>query len=154
VAAATLAAAETEVGRPAPEIEGEDAEGRRFKLSDHRGKVVVLSFWASWCPPCMELVPEERILVERMEGKPFVLLGINSDLTREKFREINSAKKVPWRSWWNGVNELISTQWNVETWPTLYVLDRKGVIRSGRLSFRDVREKKLDRLVELLIREE
>ena len=52
----------------APEIEGESVDGRTLKLSDYRGKVVVLSFWASWCGPCMDLVPDERTLVNRLEA--------------------------------------------------------------------------------------
>ena len=53
------------VGKPAPEIEGVDLDGKPSKLSDYRGKVVVLVFWGSWCGPCMEQVPHERDLAER-----------------------------------------------------------------------------------------
>jgi thiol-disulfide isomerase/thioredoxin len=67
------------VGKLAPEIEGEDLDGHKLKLSDYRGKVVMISFWASWCGPCMRLVPDERALAERMKGKPFVLVGVNGD---------------------------------------------------------------------------
>ena len=67
------------IGQVAPEITGDDIEGVSLKLSDYRGKVVVLSFWATWCGPCMAMVPHERSLVKRMEGKPFALLGFNGD---------------------------------------------------------------------------
>ena len=48
------------------------------------GKVVVLVFWGSWCGPCMAAVPHERQLVERFKGRPFVVVGVNSDEDREK----------------------------------------------------------------------
>src|SRR5262249_11221811 len=60
-----------EVGCIAPEIEAEDVDGRPMKLSGSRGKVVMISFWATWCGPCMGMVPQEKTLVERMKGRPF-----------------------------------------------------------------------------------
>ena len=67
------------VGRVAPEIERQDIDGKPMKLSEYRGKVVVLCFWGTWCGPCMAMVPLEKALVERLKGRPFALLGINSD---------------------------------------------------------------------------
>src|SRR5437867_4924270 len=70
------------IGKPAPEIEGEDLNGQPMKLSDYRGKVVVLTFW--W-PGYIE-APDHRKLVERMSGKPFAFLGVygDDDLTKAK----------------------------------------------------------------------
>jgi hypothetical protein len=70
------------VGRPAPEITGEDLDGKPMKLSDYRGKVVLLTFWGHWCGPCRSMYPHERSLVKRLEGQPFALLGVNSDTDR------------------------------------------------------------------------
>ena len=67
------------VGKPAPEIDGVDLDGKPMKLSDYRGKVVVVVFWGSWCGPCMAEVPHERELVERLKGKPFALLGVDCE---------------------------------------------------------------------------
>lgn len=89
-------------GRLAPDIEGEDLDGVAFKLSDHRGKVVILSFWASWCGPCMAMVPHERELVRRFEGRPFVLIGINGDMDKSTVLPIIEKQKISWRSFWAG----------------------------------------------------
>jgi hypothetical protein len=58
------------VGKVAPEIECDGVDGKKFKLSDHRGKVVAVVFWAAWCGPCMADVPHEREMTERLHGKP------------------------------------------------------------------------------------
>ena len=119
------------VGRVAPEIVGEDLDGKPLKLSDHRGKVVVVCFWATWCGPCMAMVPHERELVARMAGKPFALLGVNSDEARDrdKARKIAREKQMTWPSWWDGGHRgAIQTAYDVTHWPTVYVLDAGGVI--------------------------
>ena len=119
------------VGKVAPEIEGESVDGKPLKLSDYRGKVVVLSFWASWCGPCMDLVPHERALVKRLEGRPFALLGIDGDADRQKALKTMAKEGMNWLSWWDRTDGdgPIATQWNVRGWPTIYILDRNGVIR-------------------------
>jgi AhpC/TSA family len=78
------------VGKRAPEIEGQDLDGKKLKLSNFKGKVVVLVSWATWCAPCMAMVPHERELVKRLDGKPFALLGVNCDGDREKARRWQS----------------------------------------------------------------
>jgi thiol-disulfide isomerase/thioredoxin len=119
------------VGKVAPEIKGESVDGKVLKLSDYRGKVVVLSFWASWCGPCMDLVPHERSLVERLKGKPFALLGIDGDADRQKALKAIAKERMNWPSWWDqrDGDGPIATAWNVRGWPTLYILDHNGVIR-------------------------
>jgi peroxiredoxin len=139
------------VGKPAPEISGEDLDGKALRLSDHRGKVVVVCFWGTWCAPCMAMVPHERELVERMKGKPFALLGVNSDEAgdREKARTATREKQMTWPSWWDGgFRGAIQTAYDVPHWPMVYVLDPSGVIR-----YIDVRGKDLDQAVDALIAE-
>jgi len=139
------------VGRVAPEVEGEDVDGRPMKLSDHRGKVSVIVFWGTWCGPCMQEVPHERSLVERLKDEPFVLLGVNGgDEDRERVKQVMQAEGISWRSWWDGKTQdgPIATRWNVDVWPTLYVLDPAGVIR-----YKDIRGEQLDVAVDTLLKE-
>jgi hypothetical protein len=78
------------------------------------------------------MYPHERSLVKQMEGKPFALIGVNSDRDRGQLKEVLKKENITWRSFWNGKEGTggpISKQWNVHGWPTLYVLDHKGVIR-------------------------
>jgi thiol-disulfide isomerase/thioredoxin len=137
------------IGRVAPELEGEDLDGQKIKLSDYRGKVLVLSFWATWCGPCMQMVPHERKLVERLKGKPFVLLGVNGDEDRAKLKPVLLKEQITWRSFWNGgADGPISTAWNARGWPAVFVLDPQGVIR-----FRAVQYEALDAAVDQLLKE-
>jgi hypothetical protein len=78
------------------------------------------------------MFPHERSLVKQLEGKPFALIGVNSDKDKEKLKEKSEAAGITWRSFWNGPEGTggpISKEWNVRGWPTLYVLDAQGVIR-------------------------
>jgi hypothetical protein len=85
--------------------------------------------------------------VQRMQGRPFALLGINSD-PKDRLRKVIEKEKITWPSWWDGGNPSgpIARKWNVHGWPTVYVLDQNGVIR-----FKNVREKPLDEAVEKLL---
>ena len=77
------------------------------------------------------MYPHERSLVKRLEGKPFVLLGVNSD-GRGVLREAIKKQKMTWRSWWDGgsTGGPIASQWNIQGWPTLYLIDSKGILRN------------------------
>lgn len=78
------------------------------------------------------MFPHERSLVKRLEGKPFALIGVNSDPDKKDCLEKNVKQEITWRSFWNGPSGTqgpISAEWNVTGWPTLYAIDHKGVIR-------------------------
>jgi hypothetical protein len=77
------------------------------------------------------MYPHERSLVKRLEGKPFVLIGVNSDKDRAELKKVLDKEKITWRSFWNGgsTQGRISSRWGVRGWPTLYLIDAKGVIR-------------------------
>ena len=139
------------IGKEVPDIEGEDLDATRLKLSDYRGRVNVLVFWASWCGPCMAMVPHERKLVERTKNQPFALIGVNGDPDRGKARQVAKKESMTWRSFWNGregPHGPISRAWNVRAWPTVYVLDHRGVIRA-----KNVTEEDLDKVVDQLLKE-
>ena len=96
------------------------------------------------------MYPHERSLVKRLEGKPFALVGINSDRDKQKLSERMKEENITWPSWWNGGSTQgpISTAWNVHGWPTIYVLDDKGIIR-----YKDVRGEAMDKAVNTLLKE-
>ena len=97
------------------------------------------------------MYPHERSLVKRLEGKPFALLGVNSDRSLAKLRPRLAEEKITWRSFWNGTKgtrDGIAGRFGVRAWPTIYVLDAKGVVRFTR-----VRGEAMDKVVDELLAE-
>jgi thiol-disulfide isomerase/thioredoxin len=125
------------LGREVPEVSSQDVEGHDLKLSQFRGKVVLLNFWATWCGPCMQMVPLERALAERYKGRPFALLGVNGDSTQEAAKATMQKEQMTWPSFWNsdvpGGN--LADNWNIRGWPTFYVLDPNGIIRFKGMAY-------------------
>ena len=139
------------VGKPAPEVESATLDGKKVKLSDYKGKVVLLDIWATWCGPCKEMIPHERKLVEGMKGKPFELVSVSADdkkATLEKFLE---TEKMPWTHWWqDGPESAVLTKFRVRAFPTLYLIDHAGVIRHKWVGAPET--EKLDAAVEELVK--
>jgi peroxiredoxin len=135
------------IGKVAPEIEGHDLYDRSMKLSDYRGKVVVLVFWSALCSIEHE-TREHRRLVEQMEGKPFVLLGIHADDSTEKAKAAAEKYEMSWPSFQDAREGPIAKTYNIHGWPTIYVLDRKGVIRYRGLYHRSEIAAAADKLLQ------
>jgi thiol-disulfide isomerase/thioredoxin len=145
-----------DVGKPVPEIAGVDLDGKTFRLSDYRDKVVVLDFWATWCGSYRVMFPRYRALLERVRGKPFVLLSVNGDGDKERVRELMKKELATWRTWFDGGGSANTTgpiahQFNVRGWPTVYLIDHRGIIRHRFLSTPTAR--RMDTLIDTLVEE-
>jgi thiol-disulfide isomerase/thioredoxin len=119
-------------GPPAKDISGRDHDGVTFSLSDpeFRGKVVMVDFWAGWCGPCRGMFPHNKELVEKMKGRPFVLLGVSGDNSFEEFQQVHIGSKLNWRSWWDErPGQKIVRDYGVQYWPTIILIDHNGKIR-------------------------
>jgi thiol-disulfide isomerase/thioredoxin len=136
-------------GQVAPEIRGKDHEGKPFALGDYRGKVVVLTFSASWCGPCVGMYPLERELVKKLADKPFALVSVNADEDVATLKKSIASGEITWRCWWDGgMDGPITTRWGVAAIPEVFVLDRAGVIRK-----KNVRGEELEKAVMALLEE-
>lgn len=138
-----------EIGQQAPEIEGQDIDGKTFKLSDYRGKVVFLDFWGHWCGPCRGMYPHERSLVKDNEGKPFALLGVNSGDSEILLEKLKKEGELTWRFWLDKEGEIIKA-WDIEAFPTIYLLDQRGVVR---FKFEGAQGAVIDRALKQLLAE-
>ena len=118
--------------------------------------MVVISFWATWCGPCMRLVPHDKALVEKMKGRPFVLVGVNGDDDRERAKAVSAKEGINWRSFWSGsARQGIPLEWGVSSWPTIFVIDGNGVIRDNGLVFRHEVDRSAtpNKMIETLVEE-
>ncbi len=121
------------IGRKAPEIVGKDIRGKAMKLSDYRGKVVVLDFGSHRsCGVCRQMYPGLRSMVEEYRDKPFALLGISVEDDVKELVALADKGENTWPVWWDGENMdgPLTSQWVIRSMPTFFVLDQKGVIRN------------------------
>ncbi len=95
------------------------------------------------------MYPYERSLVKKMEGKPFVLLGVNTDRDREKLKAVMQHERITWRSWFDGsTSGPICQEWGVRGFPTVHLIDHRGIIR-----YVQVDEGEIDAVLDKLIAE-
>lgn len=134
------------VGKVAPEVLCLNIDGdKEDKLSNYKGKVVVLDIWATWCGPCKAMIPHEREMNEKLKGKPFAFISISGDDTKEKLTSFLEKEKMPWVHWFADRKGILK-DWNIRFYPTMYILDHKGVIRAKGLRGEEL-EKKVNELV-------
>ena len=116
----------------APDAAFEDAAGQSVKLDDFRGKVVVLNFWATWCPPCVKEMPALDKLQAELGGEDFEVVAISVD--REGFDAVG-----PFYAHY-GLENLavyldqtasLQQQFGISGLPVTFILDRDGMVRGG-----------------------
>jgi thiol-disulfide isomerase/thioredoxin len=134
----------------APPLDGTDTNGNRFNLADQRGKVVVVDFWATWCKPCVGMIPEEKSLMDRLKGRPLAWIAVSADFEKSKLTDFMTKEKITWPNIYDGAPGPLIQAWRVNAFPTLFVIDAKGVIR---YRFEGVPGFQLDRAVIKLLDE-
>jgi len=117
-----------QVGCEAPEIEGKDADGVNFKLSDYRGKYVIVIFWGGWCHACHGTLPLMNQAAEQLKDKNAVVIGVNTDIETEAKKALTDYK-VSFRNVLDNTSSGPNTTlYNLRNFPTLYLIDPKGLI--------------------------
>ena len=94
------------------------------------------------------MIPHEREMAKKYAGKPFTLLGINSDQSRSALKKTMESEKITWPNIWGGspAQNRIAGAWEVSGWPTLFILDHEGVVRYKNLRGQDL-EKAIEELI-------
>jgi thiol-disulfide isomerase/thioredoxin len=114
------------VPSPAPEtLSGQTIDGSRFDLADHRGQVVLVNFWAGWCPPCIEEMPDLVRLANRMAGRPFVVVAVNAGDGEARVRTLARGLKLDFPVLLDRDNARFLA-WGVKVLPTSFLVDGEG----------------------------
>ena len=127
----------------APDFTLTDGEGKSVKLTDYRGKVVLLNFWATWCGPCEEEIPWFVQFEKEYKGRDFAVLGVSEDEDGWKsVRPFVAREKVNYRM--AIASELVSQQYGgIDALPTTFMIDRDGRVaasHTGLVSMKTYRE--------------
>ena len=122
-------------GQPAPDFALHDLDGQSVSLSQFKGKVVLLDFWASWCGPCIGDLPNLRKIKEKMAALPVVFLNISLDANEAAWKQAIAKHEI------QGVHvrsEQVAQAYNVSGIPRYYLVDPQGLIVENDLSLWDV----------------
>jgi thiol-disulfide isomerase/thioredoxin len=122
------------VGDRAPDLDGPTLARTVVKLSSLRGRVVLVDFWGMWCGPCVAQLPQLKKLRQKLRGKPFELIGVNSDKDRDALARFLTANHVDWPNVIDGgMDGPAAKAWRIDSWPANFLVDSGGVIRARDL---------------------
>lgn len=112
------------IGSNAPDLTVQDAD-RTVKLSDYRGQVVVLNFWATWCPPCVEEMPSLVEMQRRMKAKGVTVIGVSVDVDQNAYHQFLKDHNVNLLTV-RDPGQKSSNLYGTFKFPETYIIDRKG----------------------------
>ena len=120
-----------QVGKPPVQFSVKDADGKPLSLAAHKGKVVLLFFWASWCPPCREETANVAQAYKQFHGKGLEIVGVSLDRDLASYRGFCKEAKITWPNYVDGKgwkNEL-ALKFDITEIPQIYLIDRAGILR-------------------------
>ena len=127
----------------APDFNFVTKENQRINNATLRGKVVLLDFWGTWCPPCRESVPTIKNVKKKFAGKGFELVGISSDDDEDVWRTFVESKQMDWHEYIDLSGDVLQA-FNIDSFPTYVVVDKDGVIRYRQSGYGDTTEGELE----------
>jgi peroxiredoxin len=117
-----------QVGFPAPNFAFPDLNGQQVSLSEHRGKVVIINIWATWCPPCRQEMPSMQKLYERFKGENFNILAVSIDSTgREAVAPFVQTMNLTFPVLLDS-KEDIRTLYGLTGVPESFIIDKEGIV--------------------------
>jgi cytochrome c biogenesis protein CcmG/thiol:disulfide interchange protein DsbE len=119
-------------------------DGKEVKLSDYKGKVVLVNFWASWCPPCKEEMPSFEKVYQKYNDKNFVILAVNMDTSEGALKEFLEKNRYSFPI----VRIKGEAGLNIPGLPTSYLVDKDGSVKKIRLGVYRELEEDLSKLLQ------
>ncbi|MEW6131839.1 MAG: TlpA disulfide reductase family protein [Pseudomonadota bacterium] len=138
-----------------PAMTLKDMDGKTVELARLRGKVVIVNFWATWCPPCRREFPSMERLRQKMEGKPVVILGVNEGETVDMIDQFNSTLDLqPQFPILLDLDGEAMRRWPVRGLPTTFFVDKRGRLAHGAIGGREFDHPEMLRLIESMLAEQ
>ena len=150
-AASSLASSDLE-GRPAPDFALKSSTGDNLRLSEYRGDVVMINFWATWCGPCRQEMPLLEELYGRYQRVGFNLLGVNIDDDSGRAMRMAEELGVSFPVLFDARKE-VSKLYEVEAMPVTVLVDREGTVRYVHHGYKPGYEEKYLNQIRSLLRE-
>jgi cytochrome c biogenesis protein CcmG/thiol:disulfide interchange protein DsbE len=141
-----------ELNAAAPDFTLKDLAGRNISLSDYKGKVVLLEFWATWCPPCKASVPALIELKKKYEQKGFIVIGVSIDSdsdSSEKVRQFSASYNINYPVLL--ADETTSKIYNVMSIPTGFLIGKDGKIADIYRGYSEDFDKRVSAQIENLL---
>lgn len=122
--------AQPTIGQQAYEISLPDIKGNIQKLSDHKGKVVLIDFWASWCGPCRKANPNLAVLYSKYKEKGFEIFGVSIDDEKKAWKKAIDADGITWKqvNARGGWEAPVALEWKLEQIPASFLIDPQGKV--------------------------
>lgn len=120
------------IGKPALDFNVTDLNGEPLSLEQYRGQVVLLDFWATWCPPCIAEIPNVKKTYETYKNQKFQIVGISLDRAREPLEAYIEKESLTWLHYWDNIGK-IGNLYKVQAIPSTFLIDGDGVIRKTNL---------------------
>jgi thiol-disulfide isomerase/thioredoxin len=146
----------TEVAEPqlAKNFTFKDLDGKTRTLSDYRGKVVLVNFWATWCPPCRREMPSLERLNQKLQGEPFIILAVDQwesyDLVFAFTGQLDPQPTFPILF---DSKSQASKQWDVKGLPASFIVDKKGRVVYRAMGGREFDHPEIEQLIRNLLKE-
>ncbi len=138
----------------APAMKLKDMDGRTVELARLRGKVVIVNFWATWCPPCRREFPSMERLRQKMAGRPVVILGVNEGETVDIIDQFSSTLDLqPQFPILLDLEGAAMAAWPVRGLPTTFFVDRHGRMAYSAIGGREFDHPEMIRLIERMLAE-
>ena len=115
------------VGSPANDFTVKDSD-RTVSLNQFRGQVVVLNFWASWCPPCVAELPSMMEMQDRLRNRGITVLGVSIDVDSDAYHRFIQQRNVNFLTV-RDPDQKVAGMYGTSVWPESYIIDRQGVMR-------------------------
>jgi thiol-disulfide isomerase/thioredoxin len=130
------------MGKPPTAFSVKDLAGNDLSPEKLKGKVVLIDFWATWCPPCVAEMPNVIETYKKLHDQGFEIIGISLDKEREKLDEFLKENQMPWPQFFDGQgwkNE-IAVLYGVQSIPATYLIDRNGNVARMDVSGEELRK--------------